>query len=157
MPPVGSSTIPAFRAALKAMLDARYAAVLKTPVTDGPPSPATLAGKEFVALMTTEGEQIVRAMNRVQQPRDERYTQEIEISVVGATRSDQVTVGNRAYAIFAELELGIRADTVLAAYYAGPGHIISITVGREKYQPYADDKQRESRLNVWLNVHARIS
>lgn len=139
------------------MLVARYAAVLKTPVCDGPPPPGVLKGREFVALMENEGEQIVRAMNRVQQPRDERYTQEIEISCAHATRGDQVTLGERAYLILAELELGIKADTTLAAYYAGPGHVISVTLGRMKYRTFADDNERESRLNVWLNVHARIS
>lgn len=155
-----TSTIPAFRAALLAMLAARAAqpgnALAGVSLCDGPPPPAVLASEMYVALIETRGTQRIYAMNRATQPREERFTQVVEISVRGATRSDQVTLGDTAFTLLGEIEQGIRADTTLAAYYAGGGKLIQIVVGSEHYQTFADDSERESRITVGVDVHARL-
>lgn len=153
--PASPSTIPYFRAALIAMLSAR-APLRGVAIGDGPPSPDVLAGEEYIALLEAKGLQRIWAMNRASQPREERYTQTVEISVRGATRGDQVTLGSRAFALLAELELGVRADVKLSAYYTGGGALVSTIVGAEDYQTFADDSARESRITVGVNVHARL-
>lgn len=151
-----TTTIPGYRAGLILMLQAR-AGLAAVHICDGPPPPGVLQTASYIALMKTKGRQAVRAMGR-NQPREERYIQEIELSVVGQTRSDQVTIGAAAFALLAELEDAIRTNPTMAGFYVagGGGSIYSQILGAEEYQPFADDTQRESRITVGLDVHARL-
>lgn len=157
---MATSAIPAFRAALLAMLAARAAIggnpLAGVPLVDGPPEPSVLAGEQYLALLEAKGTQRIWGMNRASQPREERFTQMVEISVRGMTRSDQVTLGTLAYSFLGELEKGIRADVKLSAYYSGAAALITTVVGPEHYQVFADDTERESRITVGVDVHARL-
>lgn len=151
-----TSTIPAFRAALIAALKAR-SDLSGISICDGPPPPSVLQGSSYIALMRTKGRQAVRAMGR-NQPREERYTQMLEISAVGQTRSDQVTIGDQAFTLLAAVEDLIRTNPNLTGFYTPGtgGSLYSSILGEEDYQPFADDTQRESRITVGLDVHARL-
>jgi hypothetical protein len=89
-----------------------------------------LAGEEFLALMDTEFDVTAPTMNATTQPRQEVYTQQCWISVVGATRDDQVTLGARAFAIFAEVCDQLRSTPHLEGFYpsSGSGQIASALI-----------------------------
>lgn len=152
---MATSAIPAFRAALIAMLQAR-SGLSGVQVTDGPPEPSVLDGDVYIALLEAKGTQRIWAMNRSSQPREERFTQTVVIGVRGETRADQVTLGNRAYVLLGEMEQGIRADVKLTAYYTGAAKLVTTVIGSEDYQTFADDHSRESQITVGVDVHARL-
>lgn len=149
------STIPYFRDALLRALAAR-AGLSGVAVCDGRPAPDVLASEEFVALMETEFEISPNAMQRATQPRQEDYTQHVFVSVVGATRDDQVTLGSRAFAIYAEILDQLRSTVHLEGFYTGAGQIASAVAGAGTYHPKADDMQREATLEFGIRVTARL-
>lgn len=150
-----SSTVPAFRAALIAALEGRVG-LKGVSVTDGKPPPNVLAESEFLAVLDTDGVTAPRPFNRTTQPRDERYSQHLMISVVGATRADQTTLGARAFEILAELGDEIRTNVRLEPNYSGPGNLYSVVMGQWSYHTRADDTHREAAIELELDVHARI-
>lgn len=149
------STVPAFRAALKAALEARPG-LKGVAVTDGKPPANVLTREEFLAILDTVGTTAARPHERTTQPRDERYVQHIAISVVGQTREAQTALGDRVYAIADELFDQLRSTLRLEGYYAGPGVLYSVLAGGWSYMTRADDMHRESALELELDVHARI-
>ena len=67
-----ASTVPGFRAALLAALNAR-AALQSVSVCDGPAPPADETREELIELLDADGEQTVPTMSRPTQPRRARY------------------------------------------------------------------------------------
>lgn len=149
------STVPAFRAALISALEARPA-LAGVAITDGRPAPNILSASEFVALLDVDGTTAARPFERTSQPRDERYAQSCAISVVGVTRANQTTLGDRAFAILAEIGDQIRSTVRLEGFYEGPGNVYSVTMADWNYITRADDTNREAAIEFTLDVHARI-
>lgn len=151
------STIPSFRVALLAALTARTG-LAGVALCDGRPESDILGGEEFLALMDTEFEISAPTMNRTTQPREEVYTQQCWISVNGQTSNDQVTLGTRCFAIFAELCDQLRATPHLEGFYpsSGSGQIASALIDTGSYFPRADDREREATLQFGIRVTARL-
>lgn len=150
-----ASTVPAFRVALLAALAARPG-LQGVAVTDGAPPPNVLTQPAFVALLDVEGKTSVMPLNVTTQPRDERYVQKGIVSVVGNTRDDQVTLGDRAAAILAEIADQLRTTVRLEGFYTGPGNIYAVTLGAWGYKTRASDQSREAAYEFEIEVHARI-
>lgn len=149
------STIPAFRAALIEALTGR-SGLHGVEVCDGRPSPGVLESAEFVALMEADFTVTVPTLNRTTQPRQEVYVQHGYVSVVGATRDDQVTLGDRAFAIFGEICDQLRSTVHLEGFYTGGGQIAAAVIDSGAYHPRADDTAREATIEFGIKVTARL-
>lgn len=149
------STIPSFRDALERALAAR-AGLAGVAICDGRPPADVLAGEEFLALMEAEFEVTVPTLNRTTQPRQETYTQHCVASVVGATSEDQVTLGSRAFAIYAEVCDQLRSTVHLEGFYTGTGQIAAAVPSTGVYHPRANDSAREATIEFGIHVTARL-
>jgi hypothetical protein len=121
---VAISTIPALKAALVTILQAR-AALANTLVTYGWPAAPT---PEMIILADVpEWTQAVGAMRAGGQPRDEEYLLEVACLVEhGGT--DQQVISERAFALLSEIELELRTNATVGyivrkAEVAGPGEL----------------------------------
>lgn len=149
------STIPFFRDALERALAAR-AGLAGVAICDGRPAPDVLASEEFIALMEVEFDITPVTMQRLTQPRQEDYTQHCYVSVVGSTRDDQVTLGSRAFAIYAEILDQLRSTVHLEGFYLGGGQIAAAVASSGTYHPKADDTAREATIEFGIHVTARL-
>jgi hypothetical protein len=151
------SSIPDVALALKAAWTAQLVAdgLTTTQVVIGTPSQAVLDLKEFAAILDADAEVAVRALNRTTQPRDERYEQDVEVSVVYKSLDDSATAEARAFVIYSSLETLLRANWALSGYYNGPGALYAVVPKRLKLSRRASDQYREAALTITLDVHAR--
>lgn len=150
----GSSTLQAFTEALQTNLQARLTTAGETQVTvwDGPPSPSGWGKPDWIMLGDIDGEQEGAALASSTQPRDERYTLAVLISVARPTRSDQRTVSRRAFVLLDYLNQEIRGNVRQGV----TGVLGALVQGPVRQAKRADAKTRECALEVGVYVHARI-
>lgn len=108
---MGTSTIPAFTAALISTLAARPN-LTNTVISDGPPDPGAV-DREFIAVGDIRGNQRAAAIGA--QSREEEYF--VAMTIWVKQGNDQTTADSRAFAIMAEIENALRAD-------ASVGHVV---------------------------------
>lgn len=139
------STIPAFKAKLLQLLQARPN-LAGIQVTYGAPLPAP--GREFISLGGTRGQQSTAALGRF--AREEEYRLTVHVSVLREGQ-DQQSATERVFTLAQELELCVRADpsignTVRTCLVDGP---FELSEG-------ATDTHRTALLTLSLLCTARI-
>jgi hypothetical protein len=142
---VATSTIPAFKAALLSRLQARPG-LDGVQVTYGWPSGAVK--RESMMLGGANGSQEFRTIGATQ--RMEEYALDVYITVIREGQARQQNADERALALMAELEADLRDDPTVN------NTVLTAQLGSFDLQPMASAETREARLNVSVNVMARI-
>lgn len=151
------TTMDRFGQALIDLLNAR-SGLVDVIVTDGIPAPGKFDAREWIAILDIEFEVQARQLNRTTQPREERYVQNVLISVTQATRDAQATANSRVWELYSELEDAIRDDPTLSTVWTGDGQIVSVLVDTGRFSKRVNDAatEREAAIEVGLAVHSRI-
>lgn len=148
-----TSTIPAFKLALKEALEARPG-LSGVQVTYGSPLPSPSA--EFVWLQGVSGEQTARAIGKLS--RRERLRLAVQVSVLHNGQDQQIPT-ERAFELVAEIEECLRQDPTLDATYAGEGQIgVAEVAGDFELMEIVsqDGMTREARIDFGINWESRI-
>jgi hypothetical protein len=141
---VATSTVPAFKSALLAKLNARTN-LKNVQVTYGPPLPPS---REWIWLGDVAGEQQTAALGN--QRREETYDLSV---IIGITREgvDQQATTERAFALMAELENELRSDATVG------GVVRTAEVqGQFRLDELASDTARGAHLAITVQCTARI-
>lgn len=152
------SSIPAFTAALMKGLTQRDA-LATVVVTDGPAPASAIDAAELIELLDVDGEETVHSLNKTTQPRLEKMTLTLLITVVWQTGEKQTEVNERAFELLDELNQLLRdSDTGLTSIYAGPGRIYGPRVTTKKHtkRTNANNTKREAGLEVGVYWEAKI-
>ena len=144
---MATSTIPALKAALLSLLQAR-AGLSGVQVTYGMPAVSPPPRREFIALTDADGDQETAALGRTR--REEVYRLKVLCSVL-REGSDQQSATERAFALAAEIVSALRADpsvtgTVRTALVDGP---LQLEEG-------ASDQHRTALVTLSVLCTARI-
>jgi hypothetical protein len=140
-----TSRIPAAKAALLALLQAR--AALQGPGIAVTYNKLANPPADWVWVRNARGQQRAAAMG--QQRREETFRIFILFSVVRGGRDVQ-TVGERAFALVAELEAQLRTDASL-------GQVVRVAeIEQLDYEEFQDEKQCEGRVTAQVKCSARI-
>lgn len=142
-----ASTIPAFKAALKTALEG-HAGLSGVLVVWGEPTPPQIAEREFMALLTADGEQEPGALGRL--ARDEDYDQTVLISVL-YEGDQQQQAEERAWALADEIDEVLGANPTL-----GGAVREAQLVGRVRGESFSDGNRSEGRVFVTVRGKARI-
>lgn len=145
------STIPAFKAALLAALQAR-AGLTGVQLAYGSPYPNP--GREFISLADVDGEQEARALGHLKRREDLTLTCLIMVIREGM---NQQAATERAFEIAGEIEDCLRADPTLDATYVGAGQIIAAQVtGPLSLEERANDALRSALVTLSVGWASRI-
>lgn len=142
---MATSTIPALKAALLALLAAR-ANLSGVQVVWGAPLPNP--GREFIALAGTEGEQQTAAIGRLR--REEEYRLTIYCSTLREGQNQQACT-ERAFALVAEVEDAVRADPSIGGVVR-----TALVDGPFTLEEGATDSHRTALVTISLLCTARI-
>jgi hypothetical protein len=140
---MATSTIPALKGNLVALLKARTG-LTGVQVSYGPPLPNP--SREFIWCGKATGEQ---AWMTVAKTKSEEYELEIVILVL-REGADMQAADERCFALFAELENALRADTTVS------GAVADATVAGFELGEFATDSSREASLTVQVACKAWI-
>lgn len=151
---MASSTIPAFKAALVARLEAD-AGLAGVQVCYGPPGQRALEREAVLVLGTRPddptgggGGQRTAAMG--QHRREERYVVEVVVSVLRKARDDQQGTTERAFELAAAVEDSIRA------WEDGSKPVRWALVTGVSLREHANQDEREAEVSIDVACSARI-
>ena len=142
---MATSTVPAFKAALLAALQARPT-LSTVQVTYGAPLPSP--ADEYVWLADADGEQETAALGA--QRREEYYDLTVYVAVYRAGEDQQATT-ERAFELVAELEEVLRADATVGGVVR-----VAVVAGPFRLEEMASDTHRGAQVTVTVAVRARI-
>lgn len=145
---MSSSTIPAFKAALKTRLEG----ALDVTVTYGPPKPGEFLEREWVWLGGARSSQESAAMG--QRRREEVWTQDVIVSCVKPSREDQQDLTERAFEISGDVEDSLRSWSAPGSAFDGVVRTALIT--GQDLEEFLSVEERESRLTVRITCANRI-
>lgn len=158
-----ATTMDRFPIALQTIIETALPGVI---VSDGIPPAGQFDAKDWIQIGDIDFEIDVKAMNRTTQPREERYVQEMLISVVKSTRAGQAAASARAWELYAAIHDAVRADVSLSAAWTDAvlgtgntdGQIIAAVFGAGRLSKRVDEANslREAAIEFGINVHARI-
>lgn len=142
---MATSTVPAFKAALRTLLQARTG-LANVQVTYGPPLP--VPESEFIWLGDVQGAQDRAAMAGTTV---EQYDATVLIRVLTSTAPDDFkTAGDRAFALMAEVENCVRADQTVS------GTVNTAHVTNFVFEEDAAPEQTSALISVTVQVTAYI-
>lgn len=144
---MATSTIVSFKSSLDTTLSAR-AGLSGVLITRGI-EPVDMSVPELLVIGdVTRSEQTAAALGR--QRREENYTVEIEVTVVGHHADDQDTLSERAMTIASEVEDALRDDCSV-------GGVVRVAqVAEIGLQEASDGNQRWARVPMRIRVDQRI-
>ncbi|MGE0025702.1 MAG: hypothetical protein AB7O78_01685 [Thermoleophilia bacterium] len=147
---MATSSIPAFKAALLARLQAD-AALADVLVTWGYPH-STKPGSEWVNLGATTGIQATAAVG--QKRREETYDQTVTVSCTSALKNEQQALSERAFAIAAAVEDSLRTWSMTPPFFDGVVRVALVT-GMD-LDEYVSNEEREARITLRISCAQRI-
>jgi hypothetical protein len=149
---MATSTVPAFKSALVARLqaDSDMAGVV---ITYGPPQPGEFGEPELVWVGAARGAQRTAAMG--QKRREETWDQDIIVTCKTALRNDQETLTERAYEIAGVIEDSLRAWSQVGGAYFGDIVRHGLVVGMD-LDEFVSTEEREARITMRVACAQRI-
>ena len=143
---MATSSIPAFRAALRTRLAAR-AGLAGVQITDGAPAnPA----REMIALASTSAQQEYRGIGGpIGASKQETFDLEVIVSVLREGR-DTTGADTRAFALLAEIEAAVRTDPTVNST------VDVAEISAYQHEPRFTDTAREANLVITIQAQKRI-
>lgn len=148
---MSTSTIPAFKAALLARLQAD-SGLADVDVTYGLPFPRKPEGEWVWLGGVPDSSQETAAMG--QRRREETWVQEVVVSCVRPVRESQQELTERAFVIAGVVETSLRTWSASPPYFGGV--VREALVIGTSLEEFADAEEREARITVRIYCTNRI-